>query len=435
MDLEEIYFMKKKFLSVALTAALIASLSVAGCNSSSGSQTSDASGGGQAQVTLQYYTWSDEKTYIPQETSAFEKANPTIKLHTTVIPSSDYDSKIQVLLSGGTDIDVMDVRNINSLSSYVKGGALVNMSDLISRDKYDTSPYGTLFQKYAIDNAYYGLPYRGSCWMLFYNKDIFDKEQVDYPKQMTWTEFETLAKKLTHGSGTSKQYGAYLTTWIYNEMAVQKGVSLLDDNPVPALKDSLKIYNQMFNVDKSAMDVAQQKAITADAYAEFESGNFAMMINGDWTFSLLDADINADKAKLNYDTAPLPVPEGVEPGTSHCNYTFVSIAKSSEHQEEGWKYCKYLCGEKGASIMAQTMNFPAYHSDATKDAYVKANKKSGAGLVFDSKLVQEMPADLHYSDVSTTFNEESELYLLGEKSLDDTMNAFMQKRSSIMSKS
>lgn len=425
----------KKLLSVALVAALITSLSVTGCSSSSGSQTSAASSGSQSKVTLDYYTWSDEKTYVPQETAAFEKDNPNIKLHTIVIPSSDYDSKMQVLLSGGTNIDVMDVRNIGSLSSYAKGGALTNMSDLISRDKYDTSPYGTLFQKYTINNVYYGLPYRGSCWMLFYNKDIFDKEKISYPKQMTWTEYEALAKKLTNGSGKSKQYGAYMTTWIYNEMAVQKGVSLLDDNPVSALEYSLKVYNQMFNVDKSAMGVAEQKAVNADAYAEFESGKFAMMINGDWSFSLLDADINAGKAKLTYDTAPLPVPEGVETGTSHCTYTFVSIPTNSKHQAEGWTYCKYLCGEKGATVMAQTMNFPAYHSDSTKAAYVKATKKSGAASVFDSKLVQETPADLHYSDVSTAFNEQSELYLLGEKSLDDSMKTFMQKRSSIMSKS
>lgn len=421
----------KKFLAFLLAAAMV--VSAAGCSSSPNSKGEGANGKGS--VTLDYYTWSDEKTYIPQETAAFEKANPGIKLHTIVIPSSDYDNKMQVLLSGGTNIDIMDVRNISSLSSYVKGQAIANMSELIQRDKYDISPYGTLYEKYAIDNVYYGLPVRGSCWLLYYNKDLFDKEKVEYPKQMTWENFETLAKQLTHGDGTGKQYGAYLTTWVYNQMAIQKGVSLLDDNPAPALKYSLEVFNKMFNVDKSAMGVAEQKAVNADAYAEFESGKFAMMINGDWSFSLLDADIKDGKTKINYDVAPLPVPDGVEDGTSHCNYSFVSIAANSKHKEEGWKYAKFLCGEEGASVLAKTMNFPAFHSDAVKDVYLKATNKSGAGAVFDSKLVQEMPADLRFSEVSTAFNEQSELYLLGERSLDDVMKTFLDKRAGILSKS
>lgn len=426
----------KKYLSLFLAAILIASIS--GCSSSSNASASGSQKSGtdnQDKVTLEYYTWSDEKTYIPQVTAAFEKDNPNIKLHTIVIPGSDYDDKMQILLSGGTDIDIMDVRNIGTLSKYVKGNAIANMSDYIKRDKFDISPYGTLYQKYAIHDTYYGLPVRGSCWLLFYNKDIFNKEKVEYPNQMTWAEFETLAKKLTHGSGNSKQYGTFMTTWLYNQMAIQKGISLLDDNPLPALKYSLKIFNQLFNVDKSAMNIAEQKAVNADAYAEFESGKFGMMINGDWTFSLLDADINAGKTKLNYDAAPLPIPEGVEPGTSHCNYSFVSIAANSKHKEEGWKYAKYLCGEKGATVIANTKNFPAYHSDAIKDVYLKATKKPGAGAVFDSKLVQEIPADLGLADVTTTFNEQAELYLLGEKSLDNAMKTFMDKRASALKKS
>ncbi|MCH3971184.1 MAG: sugar ABC transporter substrate-binding protein [Oscillospiraceae bacterium] len=422
----------KRFLSAVLAAAML--MTAAGCGASSSSG-GNASGSVQGKVTLNYYTWSDEKTYIPQEVAAFEKENPNIKINTIVIPSSDYDQKMQVLLSGGTNVDLLDVRTIQKLSDYSKGNSIVNMSELISRDKFDTSPYGTLFQKYTLNNTHYGLPVRGSCWMLLYNKDVFDKEKIAYPGQMTWTEFEALAKKMTHGSGTSKQYGTYMTTWVYNQMAIQKGVSLLDDNPVSALSYSLKVFNQVFNVDKSAMDVAQQKAVNADADAEFESGKYAMMINGDWTFSMLDADIKAGKAKLNYDAAPLPVPEGVQAGTSHGTDSFVSIAASSKNKEACWKYAKFLCGEKGATIMAQTKNFPAYHSDAVRNTYIKAVGKAGAKTVFDSKMVQEAPANSHLSDITEAYNEQAELYLLGEKSLDDAMNTFIKKRSSILNKS
>lgn len=426
----------KKFLAAALTAALIASISVTGCSSSpSGSQASGSTSGGQSKVSLNYYIWSDEKTYIPQEIAAFEKDNPNISIKTIVIPNNDYDDKMQVLLAGGTDIDIMDVRSIQKLSDYSKGMAIANLSELISRDKFDISPYGTLFQKYTLNNVYYGLPVRGSCWMLLYNKDIFDKEKVPYPKQMTWPEYEALAKKLTHGSGSSKQYGAFLTTWMYNQMAIQKGVTLLDDNPVPALNYSLKVYNQMFNVDKSAMGVADQKAINADADAEFETGKFATMINGDWTFSMIGADIKAGKAKLNWDVAPLPVPEGVEPGTSHCNDSFIAIASNSKHKDEGWKFAKFICGEKGAMVMAQTMNFPAYRNDAVKDTYVKATGKAGSDIVFNAKLIQEQPANSNLSDIAKAYNEQSELYLLGEKSLDSAMKTFMDKRANILGKS
>lgn len=69
----------KKFLAAALTAALIASISVTGCSSSpSGSQASGSTSGGQSKVSLNYYIWSDEKIIVVKK---FDKIFQSHEVH------------------------------------------------------------------------------------------------------------------------------------------------------------------------------------------------------------------------------------------------------------------------------------------------------------------------------------------------------------------
>ena len=76
----------------------------------------------------------------------------------------------------------------------------------------------------------YTLPFRKDWYMLFYNKDLFDKAGVAYPSaDMTWDEYEELAKQMTSGEGSSKVYGTHNHTWqaLVSNWAVQDGKNTL----------------------------------------------------------------------------------------------------------------------------------------------------------------------------------------------------------------
>ena len=75
--------------------------------------------------------------------------------------------------------------------------------------------------------------------MLYFNKDLFDKAGVPYPSaDMTWDEYEELAKKMTSGEGSAKVYGTHNHTWqaLVSNWAVQDGKNTLMSEDYSFLK-------------------------------------------------------------------------------------------------------------------------------------------------------------------------------------------------------
>src|SRR5690606_10319961 len=77
-----------------------------------------------------------------------------------------------------------------------------------------------------------------------YNKDLFDKFGVSYPKEgITYAEIVELTNRLTREEG-GVQYKGYNVTWnMFND---QLSLPLVDPNTNKALVDSLPGYKQIF---------------------------------------------------------------------------------------------------------------------------------------------------------------------------------------------
>ena len=75
---------------------------------------------------------------------------------------------------------------------------------------------------------------------------------------------------------------------------------------------------------------------------------------------------------------------------------------------------------------------PAYGGDAAKEAFDEVvGKESVSSVAFNSKKIPEAPSYEKYNDLKVAF---AELYLYGEKTLEETMDKFEQQRQDIMSK-
>lgn len=385
-------------------------------------------------VTLQYYGWNEE-SYLKDIVTEFNKKDPNVQVNLNIIPglNDEYLNKIQVLLAAGENLDLLSINATMQLNQYAAAGALAKLSDMIAKNNVDITAFGPTYQKSAIDGQQYGMPYRNSCWFLIYNKDIFDKEKLSYPAQMTWEEYAELAKKLTKGEGAEKQWGGYMVDWVMNFIAIQKGATFMDDDITP-LKESAEFLNKLYNTDKSHMSMSEMRATNSNWIAEFEKGNIAMMMNGDWFIGTIKADEAAGKSNVNWDLAPIPVPNGVEPATSWGHYTYVGITGISKYKEQAFKFAQFLCGEDGASILAKAGYLTAYNSDKVKESFIGATNKESTGVIFNSKIVDEQPFHPKTAEVSAVYKEEMQLYLLGEKKLDDIMNSFSKRRDEILKK-
>ena len=383
-------------------------------------------------VTVKYYTWSDEETYAKIIVDTFNAIDPNVQVDLNVIPSLDdeYENKIKVLLAGREEIDVLGMRREQQMLQYADLGALADISSLITDFNLDISKYGPAFTKLEQDGQYFGLPYRNSCWFLIYNKDIFDAQGIDYPGQLTWDEYRELANQLTSGEGADKIYGGYMVSWVLDIAAIQQGATILDDDPTTSW-EAVTLLKTLYE-DPSHMSLAELTATNSDWMAEFERGSVAMMPNGDWFIGMILADEEAGKSDVNWDLAPLPVPEGVEDGTTFGHYTLVSMTEYCEHQDEAFSFMKYLAGEEGAKILAQKGMFPAYNTPEIEESYITASGKDSTNVLFQSIVLPETPVHTLYAQVADAFREEAELYIHGEKTLEDAQGDFLDRRADIL---
>jgi len=421
---------KKSILAALLMVSMLFPiLAACGDTGNGGNSTDPAASDSDKEVTLQYYTWQDEEKYARLVVDRFMEEHSNIKVNLNILPANDYADIILTTLAGGKSIDILSVNGITYLNQYASKEAIMDLTGLIQESGIDVSAYGTTYQNLAIGGKQFMLPYRSSAHALFYNKDLFEQAGIPAPGPMTWDEYAELAQKLTTGEGNDKQWGGFIPNWMRSAyITTQKNSSLIDDDTTP-IKDWLVFLDRLYNVDKSHMSFSEMKNGSVDWIKLFEAGKVAMMPNGEWTITNLNADIAAGNANVNYGVAPLPTvnagDEVVVPGGPS---TYLSIASSSKHPKEAFEFVKFYSGAEGAKILAEASVLPAMTNEEINQVYLNATGIDGSDALLNSKAVQEMEPIPQAEDVGKVYDEEKELYLIGEQDIDKTMDNFIDRR-------
>ena len=185
--------MDKKFARRISGAALAATaaLALAACSSSG------SSGGGSGATTLKlvvadYGTGPSNASakYWDGIVTAFEKANPDIKVNVTSIPWTNFDQQVQTMIQNK---QYPDITEGDYFSNYAKDGLLYSASDVLSDP-------GNLLPAFKEQGTYngtqYGLPFTTSSRTLFYNKKMFTQAGISAAPQ-TWADVQADAAKIT----------------------------------------------------------------------------------------------------------------------------------------------------------------------------------------------------------------------------------------------
>lgn len=382
-----------------------------------------------APQTIKYAIW-DYSMNRKWETviDAFQKENPDIKVEIIDISNAEYSDKMTVMLAAGVDIDVFAVKNLMDYGGYVNRNYLYPLDEFMKKDQVDLKSYGSAIDSVKNKHKLMAFPFWNDIYILYYNKDIFDQAGVQYPgNDLTWEEVRTIAKKLTRGEGNNKIWGFYLQWWrsqVTNPILPTTKTTLVDGT-YDFLKPSYQLFLKMQNEDKSLMSLAQVRTTNTHYRSFFESGKVGMLYMGSWLIGSLLEDKKHGVHDVNWGIVKAPHWAGHTPGSSVMVLTTLGMNPKSSKKAAAWKFISFLGGEKGAKIFAKdaTSQIPALRTPEVLNIYTSAEGFPAAGgktALEPGKgaLVVEIPPHLQSAAIERTLQEEHDLIMTGQKSLD-----------------
>ena len=408
-----------KFLSrgtsvVALSALLLAACGGDGGTTDSGDASTPAGDSGE-EITLTWSLWDRDATvYYQPLIDAFEAENENIKIEMLDLGSTDYMTVLGTQLSGGdTSIDVVTIKDMPGYAALVDRNQLEPLTDLAS--DIDLDQYSGTVEQISVDDNFYGLPFRSDFYVIYYNKDIFDAAEMDYPENgITFDEYDTLIRDVSEKASEALDtqiYGGHYHTW---RSQVQMYGLLDGENTLVSTDYSFlePIYETVLSqqADGIVQDYATLKTSSLHYSAAFYQNNVASMLMGTWFIPTLATAIeNGDSEEFNWGMATMPLTDGAEDGTSTGTVTTLGINAGSKQKEAAWKFVEFVTSAEGSKIIAETGTMPAIQTAdvietiASSPGFPEDQASRDALAVTTTYL--ELPLDEHAAQVETILND------------------------------
>lgn len=456
--------MKKKVLSLVLATAMMSTL-LAGCGSSEGTTASGSSAAGSSTpassqttssettgsntttaepVTLKWAIWDQETTqYWTDIKKAYEASHEGVTVEMVDLGSTDYMTVLATDLSGsGTEFDVVTIKDVPGYATLVQKNAILPLDDYIKADGVDLSKYAGATDQVTVDGKLYELPFRNDFWVLFYNKDLFDAKNVAYPtNDMTWDEYDALAREMTDTTFGSQIYGGHYHTWrsTIGLMGVLDGRHTILDGDY----EFMKPYYEMVLAEEKDGVVRKYTDLKTEGLhysAAFSGGDVAMMNMGSWFISTMITNLKSGEYDSslcgNWGIVKYPHAEGVEPGSTLGTITGLAVTAATDTPDAAWDFVKWVSGEEGATVMASSGNFPAIMTDEVKDMIAgldgfPTDEASKEALTV-SNLYLEVPYAEHVSEINSVLDSYHGSIMTGEKTVDEGIAAMNEEVKKIL---
>jgi len=385
----------------------------------------------EKKVKISFSTWGSETeiNIIKPLIKDFEKLHPDIKVELIHIPQN-YFQKIHMLVAANLVPDVIFINNLN-LPVYASGNIFMDLnsyikkSDKLKLDDYFPESIKTMSYK----NKLLAIPRDISNIVLYYNKDLFDRYKVNYPKE-NWTQkgFLETAKKLTVYSNENSKIELF-------------GISL-ETKPVYWLPFIWSSGGKLFNQDNKAFcldnfDSCNALQFYADlrnkyhvAPKSFESGNntmaqlfiqqkSAMYISGRWNVPKFREDL-----KFNWDIAQLP--QGQKGSINSIDGSGWAISSSTKHPKEAWMLIEYLASKNSIIKFAKTgLIVPANRYVAYSNDFLEVNLPPKNSIVFLKIIKNAVPTPQieRWNEVTDSINNALEPVWDGKSTVCKSLKA------------
>ena len=342
--------MKRRVLAVLLSGIRVLGMG-AGSMTAMAEEAEEAEEAGGDPVVIRWFTKVENDAEAAQWKELADDVTdlyPNIKVEFEYTDWNGYWTKLPVDLASGDAPDIVYMHAMRA-KDYL-GDSFLNLQPYIDADQnIDVDDfYSGILDAYRIDGDIYGLPYDFGPYIIYYNKELFDKHGVEYPtNDMTWDEFLEKCRALTKDG----DYG-FATLPNIDNLAAQllcEGVEIIDSDGklnigTPEAAAAIQKISDLINVEKVAAPVTDSGNPVWHLEA-FQAGNIGMVIDGPWTATRV-------KEYCDFEAGVCTMYKSEKQMTT-INGSGFAVTGSTKHPEEAYKALEYITSAAAQEKLAK----------------------------------------------------------------------------------
>jgi multiple sugar transport system substrate-binding protein len=338
--------------------------------------------------------------------SEFERLNPNIKVRVVVDPPGSNGAR--ALRTRADSPDVIRATNFQ-MPEYVATGSLMQLDELVARDKIDPNDWLVPLGKTMVRGHIYGLQQDYRIPILIYRKHLLNDAKVEPPR--TWADVCVTGAKLTNanvagfaipigvtgGIGGAQAFGEFhLSTML----SASDGKYFADDNRAIAFsKDAFirgaQVIKDQFVKCKSTPMTNLQYGYN-EVHDGLRAGTVAMATFGLYRYRTIQTQGAGE------DLAWAPAP-GFTPDDPQAVYGFqLTINAQSKQKEAAWQFVKFMASPAAQAIAAQGGEVVA-RASAYNDPYFASPQ--GRDQRAWAELIKARGRQVNYSIIQTAFHQ------------------------------
>ncbi|KPI11192.1 hypothetical protein OV450_3152 [Actinobacteria bacterium OV450] len=326
-------------------ALLVAAVVLAGYAGLGVRSDAGAASAGRGPLTL--VTAGDLTDYLSPLLGDWNEAHPGERVTLVELPDSADETRAQMiseLRSGRNRFDVLNI-DVAWTSEFAAAGWISPLErgrfplDAFLRPVVDTATF---------DGRLYAVPYVTNAGLLYYRKDVLDREGEQPPH--TWAELARQARTIAPKYGLDGYAGQFLPyeglTVNVTEAVQSAGGSILRDDGARVTVDSDAARTGLrFLADgvregwipRAALGYKEEESRQA-----FQDGRLLFLRN--WPYVYADAGASGSKVAGRFGAVPLPGPDG--PGTSVLGGSNLAVSSHARHPASAADLISYLTSER-----------------------------------------------------------------------------------------
>ena len=328
-------------------------------------------------VTMSFWTRDSNQAQVRQLVDAWNESHEN-KIEVTVIPASEYMTKVGASVGAGAPPDLMAV-DLIYVPQFAAASQLTDITDLAKGLPYfeQLSPSHVRLATY--DGKIFGLPFNAEGSYLIYNKGLFEQAGLDPenpPK--TWAEIADAAAKIR--ALGDDIFGYYFSgacagcnAFTFMPLIWASGGDVLSEDGLtatltdPNVAAALDFYRQMWSDD--LIPAGAQADTGADFANAFTSGKIGMAGTGAFAINNLKTNF----PEIDFGVAFLPGAEGG--ASSFAGGDSIAIPAGSKYPAEAFEFIQWATSDEvQLEYYAKLNNLPV-RTDLAENEYFAADPR------------------------------------------------------------